>query len=463
MNNEIAVWKDEVIQDAHSRADHDKEFTVSQKIARSLKNIATLSEVLRFSGAAIVIASMSSFMLQDWGNGTDIQRYFLLLMQTGLLTAGGLTLSFGLKENKGARLSFALALISIVANFTILGALIYSLVQWDTGFVNYPKFAHWIADSPQTLMLTITAAFAVIIPVARFAFMVLARPSAWKLTSIFLAANSLLLLPFRGSVFVSFSIITGLLGVYFLSSKVLGEHHTLKTPEGYFARALLYAPVLVIVVRSLYLYSPDAILSLTAFGAIYFMLRITAVRFASNIKGVDTLNLLSYVITFCVAASTWELIDQLLNYDFAYTAYACVMAALSFDILARVHHRWLNRLIVHLSSIVFAGAFIIVAFGPSGLVPTVLSLMAALVQIGYAWKKREPFVMITGVLTLICSLYIQLEHLIELLFVNNWVVLAVIGISTIVLASLLDRHGVTMKLKLQSWWLHSRADQVVGQ
>ena len=89
--------------------------------------------------------------------------------------------------------------------------------------------------------------------------------------------------------------------------------------------------------------------------------------------------------------------------------------------------------------------------------------MAALVQIGYAWKKREPFVMITGVLTLICSLYIQLEHLIELLFVNNWVVLAVIGISTIVLASLLDRHGVTMKLKLQSWWLHSRADQVVGQ
>ena len=66
------------------------------------------------------------------------------------------------------------------------------------------------------------------------------------------------------------ALLLGLLGVYFLSSKVLGEHHTLKTPEGYFARALLYAPVLVIVVRSLYLYSPDAILSLTAFGADLF-------------------------------------------------------------------------------------------------------------------------------------------------------------------------------------------------
>ena len=101
MNNEIAVWEDEATQGASSDADHNEEFTFSQKIARSLKNIATLSEVLRFSGAAIVIASMSSFMLQDWGNGTDIQRYYLLLMQTGLLTAGGLSFELWPKRKQG--------------------------------------------------------------------------------------------------------------------------------------------------------------------------------------------------------------------------------------------------------------------------------------------------------------------------------------------------------------------------
>ena len=103
---------------SHSRFDVDR-------ILYSIRNFATVSEALRILGAAILLASMSLFLLQGWNEGNDIRRYLMLLAQTGLLTAAGFALSHGLKETKGARLFFGLALVSIPANFTILGALLY--------------------------------------------------------------------------------------------------------------------------------------------------------------------------------------------------------------------------------------------------------------------------------------------------------------------------------------------------
>ena len=56
---------------------------------QSVSNFATVSEVLRLLGAAIIVASMSVFLLQGWNEGNDIRRYLLLLSQTGLLAAAG--------------------------------------------------------------------------------------------------------------------------------------------------------------------------------------------------------------------------------------------------------------------------------------------------------------------------------------------------------------------------------------
>lgn len=85
--------------------------SLTGRIANAIKGFASFSELLRMVGAGIVVASMSSFMLQDWGSGNDIQRYFLLLMQSALLAAGGFAMSYVLRENKGARIFFGLSLI----------------------------------------------------------------------------------------------------------------------------------------------------------------------------------------------------------------------------------------------------------------------------------------------------------------------------------------------------------------
>ena len=124
----------------------------TQSIFDRLKQITSVSDILRVFGACAVIASMSLFLLNGWSDGNDIQRYFKLLAQTGLLAGSGIALSFWLKENKGARLFLGLGLISVVANFTILGALTYSMVQLDGGLIDYPSIVTWKVVSASTFL-----------------------------------------------------------------------------------------------------------------------------------------------------------------------------------------------------------------------------------------------------------------------------------------------------------------------
>ena len=48
------------------------------RVLKSLRNFATLSEALRILGAGVLLASMSVFLLQGWSEGNDIRRYLLL-------------------------------------------------------------------------------------------------------------------------------------------------------------------------------------------------------------------------------------------------------------------------------------------------------------------------------------------------------------------------------------------------
>ena len=128
---DVSVIDADMIDNDRARAVDARSGYSMGRIQRSLQNFASVSEALRFLGAAVLLASMSIFLLQGWNEGNDISRYLLLLSQTGLLAASGFALSYGLKETKGARIFFGLALISIPANFTILSALLYSVFQWD--------------------------------------------------------------------------------------------------------------------------------------------------------------------------------------------------------------------------------------------------------------------------------------------------------------------------------------------
>ena len=115
MNAQKDPWTEEVPPSRPQKPDFDL-----------MKN---LPAILRILGAGAVLIAMYSFLVKGWDNGDDMFRYFLMLGHTGALAAIGLASGYWLKESKGARLLLTLALISVPANFAILGAFLFSQPQ----------------------------------------------------------------------------------------------------------------------------------------------------------------------------------------------------------------------------------------------------------------------------------------------------------------------------------------------
>ncbi len=192
-----------------------------------------------------VIASMSAFLMQDWSVGSDVNRFYLMLMQTLLLAAGGFGLSFLMKENKGGRVFFGLSLISITANFAILGALVFSQVQWFGSINEYPDFLTWTTSSLASVGVAGVSALIVMVPIAWFSYMVFSRNFAKHLLVLFVISNLLLLIPVRTSLMVGLIVLAAVMVPLWILRKRLFSETSLKTPEGMFAVATVFIPVIL--------------------------------------------------------------------------------------------------------------------------------------------------------------------------------------------------------------------------
>jgi len=281
MSNSIAT-SHQVFEDDSPKyvlkKDKVKPQNTEMNLISKLKSIISVSELLRLFGACAVLASMSLFLLNGWAEGNDIQRYLKLLAQTGLLTFAGFAMSYTLKENKGARLFFALALVSVVANFTILGALTYSMFQLDGGLIDYPSMVTWTVVSASSFWPVFIGAVIVLMLLARFSFSIFARNIAGSLSISFLAMNTLLLIPVRTSFLVSIIAVLGLLVASVIVKKISATENVVFTKETKFAMSLLFVPALLIIARAISLYHVDEVLLVLLSGLAYSISRFVVQR-----------------------------------------------------------------------------------------------------------------------------------------------------------------------------------------
>lgn len=414
-----------------------------------IRQFATLSQILRFTGASIMVASMSLFLLQGWDAGNDINRYFLLLAQTVLLAAGGFGLSFLLRENKGARVFFGLSLVSIPVNFTILGALIYSQFQWDSGLVTYPDMAFWVMNDVGNMLFTIGAALVVLVPVTFLGLSVMARRSAKKLSVVLLLASSALLLPVRSSLYVGILAAAAALLVLLIVLRISKNDLTLQTPEGGFARMLAFVPSIIILARSILLYQPDAFLIMTIALIAFVTMRQTALQFEAHHWFRSLLEVLSPLAALIVAVSLLDGIESIVYHDLVIPICATAFSALVADIAFRCGRY--EKFYSNLAAIVFAGGFLINLQFFGGLLNAGMCLVAGIgiLMAGYVIRRR--LILVLGVITLLIGLVYQLHEAIQLVDLTSWGSLAIIGTTAIVIASVLDRHGATLKLRATHW------------
>ena len=418
-----------------------------------IRNVTNVASLLRVCGGIIMLVAMSSYLMQGWSDGNDISRYYMLLSQTFLLAISGFGLSYALKENKGARIFFGLALISITVNMTTLGALIFSTTQWGSGLVQYPSFAKWDAPEFGAIMLALLGTVAISAPVTWVSHKVLARRSAGTLSALFLFTNLLLLVPVRESLFVGVAALIAVIIPLSLFCKRMSQDNTLRTPEGLFAMTTVLVPAGIIICRSIWLYPVDEILQIILSGTSFIALRFCAQQTEKGSYVRVVTHWLSVGAALGVAMPAAVLAERYLPGELAFNVFGFIFAGLLLDISTRCQKPFVP---MRLAAFVLTLSHVLPVMFIDDMSNAILCILAGLMIIAVARQHGLRYLMMMGMLTLLAGVGRQILELTEWIDFSNWITLSVSGGAIIITASLIERHGAVIKMR---WDRLAKPDQ----
>ena len=110
-----------------------------------------LFQILRFCGAAMVVASAGTFLVQQWDEVGQVTRYLALLGTTILLPAVGYLCGIRFQEGRSARVLMLTLLAMLPIHAGVLGGFVYS--QFGTPMGDVAAVAKWVADSKAQALL----------------------------------------------------------------------------------------------------------------------------------------------------------------------------------------------------------------------------------------------------------------------------------------------------------------------
>ena len=412
--------------------------------------LANVPNLLRLLGTGVLMIAMYSFLMKGWQSGNDVFRYLMMLGHTGMLAAIGLASGHWLKESKGARLLLTLALVSVPANFAILGAFVFSQ-SVPLELHQYPSYATWTVESLSTALLTSAGAMLILVPITGLGFTALARSMSRKLSILFLVSNAALLLPLRDPQLIGVLVLLLTALCIAFTRKTSDQHVAAKTQEGLIALGLQFLPLAVLIGRSLWLYSMNSFLMSVLAITVFIILRQAAVYLPSGSTWRNACDGLSVVPSIAIipimgsALSGIPLVAQSLVIPMV----ALVSATMIYDISRRSQiHAALYR---HTA----AGVLLICLFANLILFQGLASAMTCitvglgLLVLGYQQQQRSVFT--SGVLLMFVGLCHQIYELVTHFDLGSWISLAVLGVIAIVLASTIESQGGKLKTRFERW------------
>ena len=206
-----------------------------------------LFQVLRWFGAAMIVAAAGTFLVQSWDQVGDVTRYLTLLGMTALLPALAYVCGIRLQEGRSARVLMLTLLALIPIHAGVLGGFVLS--QFGTTSGSLAPVAQWVAPSPQAALLLVAGAGIALIPLIWAAFRVLVRRHARLLTGASVASHALLLVPDRSALAATLTIVPIVGATAWCAARV-----KLQTLESRLAVASLVAPATVLAARQVLFY-----------------------------------------------------------------------------------------------------------------------------------------------------------------------------------------------------------------
>lgn len=436
MNTQHDAWTGEVISQQ-----------APKKISDIMKKLPTL---LRILGAGALIIAMYSFLAKGWESGNDVFRYLLMLGHTGILAAIGLASGHWLKESKGARLLLTLALVSVPANFAILGAFIFSQTT-AVDIAQYPHYVAWTVESLNTALLASGGAMLILVPITLLGFTVLARSMSKKLSLLFLCSNAALLLPLRDPQLIGMLVLALTSFTIIFSRKTAHNHTAAKTQEGVTALGLQLLPLAVLMGRSLWLYSVDLFLMTVLSITVFFILRQISLylepgsKLRNVLDGLSLFPAISSTLWFSAALNETAFVPEALAIPLG----AFASATMVYDLSRRSHKNT-----DFFRSIAVGGLVLCIIANLLFLTSLLAALASAVIGfmlLVYGYKVQQRSLFTGGIVLMIAGISQQLYELVHHFDLGGWASLATLGIVAIVAASVMESQGGKFKPRLESW------------
>ncbi len=405
------------------------------------------SRLLRGIGAVIIIASASSFLFKHWTPGNDLERFFLLLGFTVILSLGGLFCGLRLKESKGARTLLGLTLAVTPVNFAVSGALLFSVFSWDGPFARLPGYATWIASSPGMAIISALAVIIILGPLCHLSFMTLGHRRASFFSAAFVLGNLSLLLPTRQPNLIAgvFALLVVLLS-YFEFHQFRQETY-LQTFEGRLSRGVLWLPALILVGRTSYFYTPTQPiisamligLALLSFVVLPQMTEKPLWQHLLQAAGalLASLAWLNLVVMF---ASSYSFDDHWFILLCTLPLTALLYRLAKYSLGNGSNYRRAAALLALIGAI--ANLLIL----PS-LLTGLLCLLISGAVLGYAYLLEQKIAFFSGIFGALLAVGYLLKSAFNAYSLLNWGSLMVLGVAIIIGASLLERNSGRLQEK----------------
>ena len=406
-----------------------------------MRSLASISDVLRLIGALAVASAMGVFLLDGVEVHNDLQRFMTMLGFAGALTAAGLLMNYLLQEQRGSRVFIGLSLVSVPVNFTVLGAMLYSIIPWDQAVGDYPGFAKWTISSVADFGLALPLGAIVVSAVSWFGFSVMARRDRRWLAITLLASNLALLIPVRQDYYVA-AIALGLMAILHLVIQRHGEHSvSLKTLEGRIAVGTLFIAPLILVIRSFFLYEVGGYLMFAMAAGVYFTARHFLYRQEEHSAPEVALTIVGGFASLAMAASVYEIAEQWMAMSFAVPLSYATLLGGAWQIARKnpqaVTARSVNMVAIALVSIAGSLQPLFLSSSIALILTAVILVAVLLISLRHELRLEAT----AAVLGLASLMLLHAGFIWQALLSTGWWGIALAGSLAIVGGSLLEKFG----------------------
>jgi hypothetical protein len=404
--------------------------------------VATLSRLLRGIGAVALLASASTFLVQRWEAGGDLERYFTLLAHPAVLALLGVYCGTRGRDTKAARTFVALAAAFVPVLGCVLGGLVYSQFAWDGAASGLPGYATWVASGPGAAMLALAVTALVAVPVVLFSFVTLGRSRATALSAAYLVSNALLLLPTRDPTAVALLATLNIAALGVWEWKALSRDAALRTLEGVFVRVMLMVPAALVLLRNALHYEVSYAFFALIWGsvAVGWLAVAAMAKLPEVLKGVlRSACLVSLFLAAGCASAAAGSVGMSETFAIPFAALGFAVSAGGLSIFAG-REAWGDSF-RHLALVVALGGMVVDLLHSPDVFTSGGLFLSAVATLSYGYLSERKALFLAGVAGVLFALAYHVRYAAMLYAYTRWGSLALLGVLVIVAAGYLERNG----------------------